>query len=187
MSHLGGSILEGDPFTYTPDIWGYLTLKYRLRSVIDVGCGTGRNLKWFRDYRKSPALGIEGDPEAIRQSILPEITVQHDYTKGPYVPKITYDLGLCTEFVEHVEQQYEDNWFASLKRCKYVLISHALPGQGGYHHVNEQTTDYWLERFKYNNFVNIEEETEKLRETNKLLKSPWGRDTLIFFKNNENF
>jgi hypothetical protein len=186
MNHLGGYKENGDPHTYMPDIWGYITLKYQIRSVIDVGCGTGHNLKWFRDYRKSPALGIDGHPDAVKKSILPEITVLHDYTDGPYITNSVYDLGLCMEFVEHVEKKYEDNWFATLKKCRYVLISHATPGQGGHHHVNEQTKEYWLNRFKENDFKNLEEETQLLRNTNNLIKSPWGRNNLIFFKNNEN-
>jgi SAM-dependent methyltransferase len=185
-NHLGGYIEGGDPHTYMPDIWGYLTIKYGLRSVLDVGCGTGQNLKWFRDYRKSPALGIEGDPTAIAKSILPEITIQHDYTVDKYVPRHSFDLGLCTEFAEHVEQQYEDNWFSTLKLCRYVLFSHATPGQDGYHHVNCQETEYWLKRFEQNNFSNIESETKILRNTDKLLRAPWCRSTLLFFKNNEN-
>lgn len=185
--HLGGWIENGDPYTYLPDVWGYLCIKYNVRSVLDVGCGIGNNLQWFRDYRKARTLGIEGDLEAINNSKLKDIIICHDYTQSEMRLKGFYDLGICTEFAEHVHQKFEHNWLTTLKSCAYVLFSHGLPGQDGYHHVNCQESQYWIDRFRYYNFSADQQETEILRSTNLILKSPWCRDSLIFFKNNENF
>jgi hypothetical protein len=35
----------------------------------------------------------------------------------------------------------------TLTQGSIVVITHATPGQGGYHHVNEQPAEYWVEQF----------------------------------------
>ena len=67
--------------------------------------------------------------------------------------------------------------------CKYLLVSHATPGQDGHHHVNCQNKEYWIDCFKKNNFVELTEETKTFVDTNKKIKSPWCRGNLIFLKN----
>jgi hypothetical protein len=37
-----------------------------------------------------------------------------------------------------------------------VLFSAAVPGQGGEHHINEQTLEYWREKFRYRGYVAID-------------------------------
>lgn len=184
MSHLGGYIKDGDPNTYLPDIWGYISLKYNIQSVLDIGCGTAHALKWFRDYRKAFVLGIDGDSNAIKDSVIPaERLRQHDYTKGPLHLKNTYDLGLSLEFLEHVEEQYIENFMATFKSCRYVLISHATPGQQGFHHVNCKEKQYWINLFSQQGFIELSDETTKFVTTNNILKHPWCRGNLIFLKN----
>lgn len=187
MSHLGGYVADGDPHTFLPDIWGYILLKYKPTNILDVGCGTGHALKWFRDYGKLSVLGIEGDVSAIEKSVIPIERIRpHDYTSGPLKLNGKYDLGLSLEFLEHVEEKYINNFMVTFTSCKYLLVSHAIPGQDGHHHVNCQNKEYWIDCFKKNNFVEITEETKTFVETNKKLNSPWCRGNLIFFKN-ENF
>lgn len=183
VKHLGGWIENGDPHTYMPDIWGYICTKFFLMSVLDVGCGVGENLKWFMDYRKGKILGVEGDPVAINKSNIKNHMVQHDYNNGPFVPKGYYDLGLCTEFAEHVHEKYEDNWLQTLTKCRYVLFSHATPGQDGYHHVNLKPSDYWIGKMEKFGLRHLDKETTILRQTNQWIKSPWCRDNIMFFKN----
>jgi SAM-dependent methyltransferase len=187
MKHLGGWIEGGDPWTHMPDIWGYLVLKYNISSVLDIGCGTGYNLKWFRDFRKAHVMGVEGDTNALEKLFIPKENIAvWDYSTGPFETKIKYDLCICTEFAEHVEAQYENNWLHTMKKCRYILFSHAVPGQGGYHHVNEQNKDYWIKRFNKIGMKEDVKETELFVKSNEIIKAPWCRGTLIFL-HNENF
>ena len=55
-----------------------------------------------------------------------------------------YDLVWCCEFVEHVEERYVPNIVPSLSLGTLVAMTHAVPGQGGHHHVNCRTSDYWI-------------------------------------------
>ena len=48
------------------------------------------------------------------------------------------------EFVEHVEAAFVPNFAPVLGVGDVVFLTHALPGQGGHHHVNEQVSEYWL-------------------------------------------
>jgi hypothetical protein len=179
--HLGGCWQGGDPFTWMPDIWGFLLISYDIKSVIDIGCGVGINLSWFKDQNLE-VLGIEGFDEAIKNSVIPENVVQHDFSIGKYQPVKNYDLVISTEFVEHVEQIYEENWLPSVDSCKYFLMSHAVPGQKGHHHVNCQPSEYWIDRitargFNYNSVL-----SNKFRNTTERIPSNWGRNTLLFFE-----
>jgi hypothetical protein len=49
LAHLGGYVEGGDPATYYPDLWKWFVETLMVRSVIDVGCGDGVALKYFRD------------------------------------------------------------------------------------------------------------------------------------------
>lgn len=181
LSHLGGSGPGGDPKTHTPDIWGYVCLKYGLRSVIDIGCAMGFNACWFLD-RGYDVEGVEGFPSYLRDNLLPKERLHcHDYAMGPFVPYREFDLGLCTEFVEHVEREFVGNFITTFRWCRYVLMTHALPGQGGYHHVNEQDSAYWIAAMDHARFDHLALETELLRST-YLSRENYGRNTLMLFR-----
>lgn len=178
--HLGGShVTQVDANTWMPDVWERLIVAYKIGSVLDVGCGGGFSTRWFLS-RLGTAVGIEGDPHALAARQCDPI-ISHDFTLGPFKPVDLYDLGWCAEFVEHVDHLFMANWMASLQRCRYVCMTFATPGQGGWHHVNEQDEPYWLERFASFGFDHVPEETARLRATSK--GEAWGRKTLTFFVN----
>jgi len=61
------------------------------------------------------------------------------------------------EFVEHVEEQYVDNFLKDFAQARYIIMTHATPGQSerdhAHHHVNEQNAEYWIDKiqnFGYN-------------------------------------
>jgi hypothetical protein len=58
-----------------------------------------------------------------------ELLVAHDHGKRPYDPGRDFDLAIGSAFVEHLEQAFEANGCASLRRCERVLMCHAFPGQ----------------------------------------------------------
>ncbi len=179
-SHLGGTALVGDPMTFMPDVWEALIEKYDLNSMLDIGCGVGKNARWFHD-RGLTAHGVEGFPEYLRHTVLPEgATFAHDYTTGPFVPAREYDLGWSSEFVEHVEAQYVPNFMATFDKCRFVCLTHATPGQGGYHHVNEQPSAYWIEKMAHARFEHLAYDSAWMQATGP--DTHYGRRTLMLFR-----
>lgn len=171
--------ITDDPHTYVPDVWEYLLAKHNIKSVLDVGCGTGNNLRWFFDHG-CDVIGVDGVPRLIEYNKLPrENVLLHDYRMGPLVFDRQFDLCWSSEFVEHVQERYLANFLASFKACKRIVITHAWPGQGGLLHFNEQPTEYWVEKMKEIGFTWDEEETKYLRSTWK--GEPYGRQTLTSF------
>jgi SAM-dependent methyltransferase len=133
---LGGYTPGGDPATYYPDLWANVVKTLNVRSVLDVGCGEGHSLAYFRQLG-CQVTGIEGTPQSD-----PDI-LRHDFTErawsGPAV-----DLSWCCEFVEHIEERFIPNYLPALACAKVVMMTHADPGQPGFHHVNCRTADYWI-------------------------------------------
>lgn len=175
-NHLGGWIYNGDFNTYMPDVWQEMIDEYGITSVVDIGCGSGHNLLWFKN-KGIRCLGVDGHSLAVTATKDKGVfAIVNDYTLSSALNE-PYDLAICTEFSEHVEAQYEYLWLEDLARCKYVLFTHALPNQGGYHHVNEQTQEYWIERFAMYGFAPDWTFTNKHQDTSY----QWGRNTLILF------
>jgi hypothetical protein len=106
----------------------YLVSRYRIESMLDVGCGPGGmvELAWRLGLH---AWGIDGDRFG------PPWIIKHDYTTGPYVG-MPADLIWCTEFVEHVEAQYQENYLATFATGRVLFLTAAPPGFPGHHHVN---------------------------------------------------
>ena len=161
--HLGGCVIGGDIGTWAPQVWDKLISLYTVKSCVDVGCGAGHSLKYFID-KNIEGLGIEGYKPAIENSKIREFITEHDYTKGPYIPSKIYDLAWCCEFVEHVEEQYSTNFMETFKRCKIVAITHGVPGQAGFHHVNCQLPEYWIDKFQKFGFFYEKDITLQLRD-----------------------
>lgn len=181
MNHLGGSGPSGDPITFMPDIWGYVCLKYGIHSIIDIGCALGFNSRWLFN-RGYDVVGVEGFPEYVAGNKLPkDRVISHDYAKGPYLPPRRFDLGICTEFVEHVEARFASNFLATFQSCKFILMTHALPGQGGFHHVNEQDSTYWANRMASENFRILQDDSDLFRSTFQPHER-YGRNTLTLFE-----
>lgn len=162
-NHLGGFIAEGDPATFTPGLWKYLVEKYNAKSVIDVGCGMGFSVKEFLKYT-TDVVGIDGSEYVAQNSSLKDYIKHIDFTKTKYVPEKIYDLCWSCEFVEHVEEQFMDNYFEVFKNSRYCAITYAGIGQDGHHHVNCQPKEYWIDKFKSYGLDFLENETMEAKE-----------------------
>jgi SAM-dependent methyltransferase len=114
--------------------------------VLDVGCGEGHAAAFFKTLG-CDVMGVDGSMQAARDSIIPDHHVIHDFVNGPYLPAREFDLVWSCEFVEHVEEKYCQNFLATFACSRqYILTTHAGPGQPGWHHVNLQEEDYWIEK-----------------------------------------
>lgn len=137
FGHLGGYVEGGDPATRYPQLWDWLVDgPLAVRTVLDVGCGEGHALDHFLG-RGCNAIGVDGVPQPH-----PRI-LQHDYAEAPFFPGVEFDLVWCCEFVEHLEERHLANALPSLTSGRHLLLTHAEPGQPGYHHVNCQPASYW--------------------------------------------
>ena len=163
--HLGGYILnKAAPGTWCPEIWDWCIKELGVKSVLDVGCGLGYTLEYFAQANLD-VFGVDGSPSAIQKNLMSAAHLhQHDYTKGNWVPEKNYDLIWSSEFLEHVEQKYEANFLATFQSAtKYIMVTFAVPGQTGHHHVNLQYGDYWIEKFDKIGFKYEEKLTLKAR------------------------
>jgi cyclopropane fatty-acyl-phospholipid synthase-like methyltransferase len=169
--HLGGYVRGGDPKTWNPLVWAALLQIFKPKTLIDVGCGEGHALAWFRSNGLD-VLGLDGIPQPDRDIL------QHDFTEGPFIPVLPVDLIWCCEFVEHVEDQYKENFLKTFDASRVIAMTHALPGQPGHHHVNCREAQYWIDLLTSRGFIYQLALTTQLRG---LEPDTWfGQQGLVF-------
>lgn len=159
IPHLGGNFVEGDPFTFAPEVWNYVIDRLSIASVLDLGSGLGYSANYF--FRQGcKVIAVDGLESNCQRAVYP--TVQCDLTKFPVLCSV--DLVHCQEVVEHIEEQHLDNVLSSLACGKFILMTHATPNQGGHHHVNEQLSQYWIDHLASRNYTLMEEDTARIRQ-----------------------
>jgi hypothetical protein len=174
--HLGGNIKEGDPYTFCPRVWSYVIERFAITSVLDLGSGIGNAADYF--HRKGlRTIAVEGLIDNIKTAIYP--TVCHDLTKGPVITNV--DLVYCQEVVEHIEERFLNNLLSTLSCGRVVLMTHALPGQGGYHHVNEKPADYWIGHMDQRGYNLLTEDTNRIRSIAQQERALYMQSTGLLF------
>ncbi len=158
-SHLGGNVWVGDAYTFCPAVWTYVVRRFCILSVLDLGSGMGHASRFFHGQGLM-TVAVDGLSANVEKALFP--TVQHDIAKAPFVTKV--DLVHCQEVVEHIEPEFVDNLLRSLMVGRIIMMTHALPGQGGYHHVNLQPSDYWIAHMAHRGCQLLEEDTRRIRE-----------------------
>lgn len=184
-NHLGGFFYDGDPATYYPEMWEYLVNVFKIKSVLDIGCGRGFSTKFFKSLN-CDVIGVDGSEKIKEMSLVPESFVLNDYEKGSAINDgRTFDLCWSCEFVEHVYEQYIPNFMNDFKKCRYVAMTFAYVGQTGWHHVNENTQEYWIDVFKKNDFTFYPEITDVLKQKTKMegITSHFHHRGLFFVNN----
>ncbi len=63
---------------------------------------------------------------------------------------------------------------------RHVAITHAAPGDDGYHHVNCQPDQYWIDGFRQAGFEYLEELTREARGVVPYEEMHFRRSGLIF-------
>jgi len=158
--HLGGNIDGGDPNGNLIKTWDYLISKFGVKSVLDVGCGQGHNGLYFKN-RGCSVVGVEGLWDNCVKCPFP--CVYWDLLDGPlYFNNI--DLVWCREVVEHIPEEKLRNITETFKSGKIVAFTHALPNQGGHHHVNCQGSNYWIIQMEFEGYEFLKKETQECRD-----------------------
>ena len=183
--HLGGYIARsdshphGDWWTWCPNVWDWMASTFQPMTALDVGCGEGHAMRYMLDHCCIDVTGIDGMTSAKLAGVVPpERILVHDFEHG--VPETSHpDIIWSCEFVEHVEEEYLENFMAVFHRARSaVLMTHAEPGQQGYHHVNCQPAEYWIDRMRARGFQFSQVLTEHSRKLAP--RTHWERSGLVF-------
>lgn len=148
-------------------------------SYLDIGCGPGGMLDAAL-ARGFDVQGVDGDYKVERNN--PDKVCIHDYTTGPVTFDKTFDLVWSCEFVEHVEEEYLDNFMQTFSSGKTVCMTYAPPGKKGHHHVNLKPENYWIETFEKYGFKYNKELTVKLRNLSSMEREFFRNYGLVFEK-----
>lgn len=172
---------HGDWWTWCPRVWDFIAREFKPSSLVDVGCGEGHALRYFIDLGIG-AIGIDGMATAQDAGIVPrELIKVHDFTTGLPVLKHHIDVIWSCEFVEHVEEQFIDNFLSVFQRARRaVLMTHAMPGQAGHHHVNCQPPEYWIRHMSARGFRVDQQMTDKTRSLAPY--THWERSGIVFVR-----
>ena len=180
-AHLGGHQDE----THLDD--GALSLmieKFGVQSYLDIGCGPGGMVE-LAASKGLKVLGVDGDFTLTREN--PDNYLLHDFTVGPAPVEGIWDMAWSCEFLEHVEEKYMDNYMNAFLKCKRIVVTHAFPGQGGHHHVNEQEPNYWFHHFGSRGFMLDSVTTDAVRKASTMEQRYIRTSALVFWNSNLNW
>lgn len=178
---LGGNIHHGDNATFCPVLWRYLVDRFAVNSVLDVGCGEGHAVRFFQRLGVI-AHGIDGLRANVDRAVTP--IAHHDILQTSYYMPV--DLVWSCEVAEHIRPEKVDNYVDTLANGRIVAMTHALPGQGGHHHVNCQPQEYWVEKLAQRGFSLAPfYETYRRVAGSDLTTNYFVKSGLVFFRNNQ--
>lgn len=166
--HLGGNFDGGDLGTmYQDDLWPWLIETFAVKSMADVGCGTGETLRWF-DGRGVQTLGVEGLPWNVtqcRKRCSADIRL-HDFTVDGACAFPAVDLVWCSDVAEHIPDEHASVLLATVRQCRVLAMCQGGEEHEnlGWHHVNNRPQAYWIARLAAVGMVEDEAMTARSRE-----------------------
>ena len=161
-NHLGG---HSDKTNIDYGAFEWIMNTFNPTSFLDIGCGPGGMIDLALENNLD-AFGIDGDFTVERNN--PSKVLIHDFTQGPAPLDKRYDIGWSVEFVEHVYEEHIPDYIKSFQLCDVLIMSFAPIGHGGYHHVNENTEEYWIKTLEDYGFVYHQKFTEDLRNSSTM-------------------
>jgi SAM-dependent methyltransferase len=128
--------------------------RLKFTSVLDVGCGVGLWLREFVAVGVTDIQGVDGAWVPRERLAIPHQAFRAHDLSQPVRFGREFDLVLSLEVAEHIPAEASDRFLDTLvAHGPTVVFSAAIPGQGGFQHVNEQVQDYWIERFRARGYV----------------------------------
>ena len=119
---LGGNMIGGDPQTYHPALWSFLIDRFRVSSMLDVGCGEGHCVEYFTGVGVQ-SVGFDGLKRNVEEARVP--IVLHDLRRAAIV--LPVDLVHCCEVVEQIDEQFLPRLLSTLANGRVIAMTHALP------------------------------------------------------------
>lgn len=159
--------------------------RFKPKSVIDIGCGSGIYLNEFKKLGVK-IEGYDGSPAAKKESKVKEYIKFHDLCK-PLKTKKAFDLCLCVEVAEHLPEKCAEILINTLTGIsKIIVFTAATPGQGpkSIGHINERSHKYWIGLFLKRNFIFQKKLSLGIRKEMKDKKVVWWvvKNLMVFKK-----
>jgi len=106
-----------------------------VHDVIDIGCGDGT---YTRHLISSGLVAIGYDGNPLTEKVTDGLCFCADFSEPQHLG--IYDAALSLEVGEHIPRQYEQVFLDNLSRHadRLIVLSWAIPEQGGFGHVNER-------------------------------------------------
>jgi SAM-dependent methyltransferase len=143
-----------DPFMLVsaPAISRSIRRELAPQSVIDVGCGAGALLASFEEAGVT-CVGFDYAEAALERCRRSGLTVRRLDIQRDSIPPDRADVVVSTEVAEHLDRESADRFVELVTTLAPIaVVTAALPGQGGTDHVNEQPSEYWIEKFEARGF-----------------------------------
>lgn len=168
-----------------PVMVGSMIKKFRPKTLIDVGCGTGALLAEFTRNGVS-CTGFEYSERGLAKCRANGLNV-HAFDleqDAPLPEKGPFDVATSFEVAEHLPASLADRFVELLcSLSSQVVLTAATPGQGGLDHVNEQPLEYWIEKFRKRGAKLDEETTAAFRSDWKSINiAKWYSDNVMVFQ-----
>jgi cyclopropane fatty-acyl-phospholipid synthase-like methyltransferase len=169
---------------YNPGIFFDKSLSQELiklfvgHTVADFGCGDGKYVEFFIEQGIN-CVGFDGNPNTkeISNGFGTVLDLSEEIDLG-----VCFDWVISLEVGEHIPEIFEQNFINNLHKHNKngIILSWAVPGQGGTGHCNEKSNDYIKSKFDklgHNNDLDLE------NHLRKHCRNIWFKDTLMVFRN----
>lgn len=162
-------------------IMPYIIEKLSPKSIVDVGCGQGI----FLEYAEKIGIDVCGiDGEWVEKDKLMISNFVSADLSSPLNLNRKYDLAISFEVAEHIPRENADVFIDNITRLSDVVaFSGAIPGQGGVGHVNEEYSDYWINKFEKRGYKPSNVLRKRFWKESGI--SPWRRQNIILFVRGE--
>jgi SAM-dependent methyltransferase len=151
-----------------------------MKSVCDVGCGTGIWLAAFIELGVSDVLGLDGDYVESETLRIPKSKFKPTDLNRHFSMGRRFDAAISLEVAEHLPSDRAAGFIGDLVALSPVVIfSAAIPGQGGIGHINERWPDYWVQLFKARGYTCVDAIRPEVWENETI--EYWYRQNMFVF------
>ena len=146
--------------------------------IADLGCGLGWTSLQLHEAGFD-VIGYEGTPDLKDIAVFTPIH-QHDLSMPLWIPDQRNII--CLEVGEHIPREHEDTVFDNItNNAKFrVILSWAVPDQGGTGHFNEQPNYHVIAQMYRRGFTINADLTRSLRSVTPD-ETWWFRNTIMVF------
>lgn len=146
------------------------------KEIVDFGCGNADYSRILIEKGKKVDC-FDGNPNTpeMTKGLGKVLDLSQDFDLGK-----KYECVISLEVGEHIPKEREQIFLNNLdKHCgQCIILSWALPGQGGDGHFNEQPNEYIIEEMKKRNYNYWKEASDYFRGSVSLW---WFKKTIMVF------